>query len=386
MTSRHSRGDGGVHWDERRQRWIASLTVGYTPRGKRIVKTASGRTKTEAKNKLKEIIRDADDGLATTSDGYTVRQAVEDWLAYGLAGRSPSTLENRRILARTHVIGPLGARKLRELSAEDVDRWLADRAEVLSTSTLQRVKSILRRAISRAQARDRVRRNVVMLCDTPNGRGGRPSKSLTLGQAQAVLAAAERSPLRAYLVVALLTGARTEELRALTWSHVVLDGDEEAEPPVLPHVMVWRSVRATGDTKTPKSRRSLAISERCVQALRVHRTAQEQQRRFAGQRWRENDLVFASIMGTALDAANVRRGFRTVVHAAGLDPKEWTPRELRHSFVSLLSDKGVPIEKISTLVGHNGTRVTELVYRQQLRPVIQDGADAMDSIFPGESA
>ena len=44
------------------------------------------------------------------------------------------------------------------------------------------------------------------------------------------------------------------------------------------------------------------------------------------------------------------------------------------------------IEKISTLVGHNGTRVTELVYRQQLRPVIQDGADAMDSIFPGESA
>ena len=280
----------------------------------------------------------------------------------------------------------LGARELRELSAEDVDRWLADRAEVLSTSTLQRVKSILWRAISRAQARDRVRRNVVMLCDTPNGRGGRPSKSLTLGQAQAVLAAAERSPLRAYLVVALLTGARTEELRALTWSHVVLDGDEEAEPPVLPHVMVWRSVRATGDTKTPKSRRSLAISERCVQALRVHRTAQEQQRRFAGQRWRENDLVFASIMGTALDAANVRRGFRTVVHAAGLDPKEWTPRELRHSFVSLLSDKGVPIEKISTLVGHNGTRVTELVYRQQLRPVIQDGADAMDSIFPGESA
>jgi integrase len=384
MTSRRSRGDGGLAWSEQRERWIAAVTIGYTPDGKRIFRRASGRTKTEAKNKLKELIRDYEEGIIAASDSYTVRQAVEDWLAYGLGGRAASTLENRRILAMTHIVGPLGSRKLRELSAEDVDRWLADRAKILSTSTLQRVKAILRRAISRAQARDKVRRNVVLLCDTPAGRAGRPSKSLTLSQAQAVLTAAEASPLRAYLVVALLTGARTEELRAITWSHVVLDGDEDAEPPVLPHLMVWRSVRATGDTKTPKSRRSLAISGRCVQALRTHRAAQERQRAFAGKGWKETDLVFASVVGTPLDAANVRRSFRQVVRAAGLDPKQWTPRELRHSFVSLLSDSGVPIEKISVLVGHNGTRVTEMVYRQQLRPVIQDGAATMDSIFPSQ--
>ena len=65
----------------------------------------------------------------------------------------------------------------------------------------------------------------------------------------------------------------------------------------------------------------------------------------------------------------------------GLDPGEWTPRELRHSFVSLLSDAGVPIEEISRLVGHSGTSVTELVYRHQIRPVIQSGAVAMDALF-----
>jgi len=224
-----------------------------------------------------------------------------------------------------------------------------------------------------------------MLRGTPTGRGGRPSKSLTLSQAQAVLAAAEASPLRVYLVVALLTGARTEELRALTWQRVVLGGDEDADPPVLPHLMVWWSVRTTGDTMTPKSRRSLALPERCVEALRTHRAAQERQRGFAGKRWKEEDLVFTSAVGTAPDAANVRRSFRNVVRAAGLNAKDWTPRELRHSFVSLLSDSGVPIEKISALVGHNGSRVTELVYRQQSRPVIHDGAVAMDAIFPGDS-
>ena len=59
------------------------------------------------------------------------------------------------------------------------------------------------------------------------------------------------------------------------------------------------------------------------------------------------------------------------------------PRELRHSFVSLLSDAGVPLERISQLVGHSGTTVTELVYRHQLRPVIQTGAIVMDQLFGG---
>ncbi len=48
---------------------------------------------------------------------------------------------------------------------------------------------------------------------------------------------------------------------------------------------------------------------------------------------------------------------------------EWTPRELRHSFVSLLSDHGITVEEISRLVGHKSTVVTELVYRKQIRPV-----------------
>ena len=56
--------------------------------------------------------------------------------------------------------------------------------------------------------------------------------------------------------------------------------------------------------------------------------------------------------------------------AAGLEASEWTPRELRHSFVSLLSSSGVPIEDIAHLVGHASTSVTEKVHRKELRPVL----------------
>ena len=115
-------------------------------------------------------------------------------------------------------------------------------------------------------------------------------------------------------MVSLLTGARTEELRALTWTHV----DLNAAPPC---IMVWRSVRAGGETKTGKSRRTLQLPQRCVDALLLHRD-------------------------------------------------------------SLLSDAGVPVEKIACLVGHTGTATTELVYRKQIRPVVTGGAAVLDQLFP----
>jgi integrase len=379
MTTRRSRGEGGLHWDESRQRWIATAALGFDARGKRITRKASGTTKTAAKAKLRDILRDHADGLTTTRGSDTVEDAVRDWLTYGLAGRSAATVANYTTVADTRIIGPLGRRRLRDLSADDIDRWLRTQATEVSTRTLRLMHSILNRAIVRAMVRNKVKRNVVALCTVPTGQAGRPSKSLTLAQADALLTAAQDSPLHAYIVLSLLTGARTEEVRALRWEHVDLTGNPEATPPVPPSISVLRSVRETGDTKTRRSRRRIAIPRRCIDVLVAHRSQLD--RPPAG-----DALVFATRNGTELDAHNVRRAFRRVVADAGLDPTAWTPRELRHSFVSLLSDSGMPLEQIARLLGHNGTAVTERVYRHQLRPVLEEGAAALNVIFPGRPA
>ncbi|MEU6263911.1 hypothetical protein [Saccharopolyspora shandongensis] len=75
-------------------------------------------------------------------------------------------------------------------------------------------------------------------------------------------------------------------------------------------------------------------------------------------------------------AARLRTAAGLATHAAGLDaPRDAAQLRLR--------DVGteVPVEDIARLVGHSGTRVTELVYRKQIRPMIVEGATAMDSIF-----
>jgi len=72
--------------------------------------------------------------------------------------------------------------------------------------------------------------------------------------------------------VSLTTGIRTEEARALPWDHVDIDSDPRAGVP--PHIAVWRSVRAGHDTKTERSRRTLALPQSAVAALREQRRRQ----------------------------------------------------------------------------------------------------------------
>jgi hypothetical protein len=70
------------------------------------------------------------------------------------------------------------------------------------------------------------------------------------------------------------------------------------------------------------------------------------------ERWTDTGLVFTTRLGTGIDAANIRRDLRRALALVpGLNPADWTPRELRHSFVSLLSDAGVPLQEIAQLVG-----------------------------------
>jgi integrase len=139
-------------------------------------------------------------------------------------------------------------------------------------------------------------------------------------------------------------------------------------------------VRASGDTKTRRSRRTLELPDQAAEALKAHRTRQLAERLAAGPLWHDRGLVFTSQTGEPLDAPNVARAFRSITRRAKLGTN-WTPRELRHSFVSIMSDNGVPIETIADLVGHASTSVTETVYRHQLKPVITKGAETMNTIF-----
>ena len=353
--------------------YTGAISCGFDSTGNRLRVKRKGRTKAQVKDKLREVVDDLEAGV-TASLGYTVRDAVEDFFGSGLKGKSAATIANYRSLADRNVIPQIGQVKLKELTADRLDAWMDERGAELSTRSLRLIHQIVERAIRHAQARDRVRRNVASLIIVPEGRPGRPSKAMTLVQAVQLLHTLEEADsfrLSAYVVLSLLTGVRTEEARALLWSEVDLDAGT---------VAVYRSVRAKGDTKTRRSRRVLQLPTTVTVAVRAHRTRQSAERLRAGDAWQDHGLVFCREDGTALDRWQVRRELGQITKAAGLG-EQWTPRELRHSFVSILSASDVPLEDISQLVGHVSTSVTETVYRHEIRPALTKGAAAMDKIL-----
>jgi integrase len=382
QARRRGYGEDGIYFDHRADcrdsthhracvgRWRGVVSLGFSADGKRIRKKVSGQTKAEVRDKLKELHSELDAGVRTVS-GYTVEKAVADWLADGLPGRTAKTVEVNRDSLRP-LMAVIGKIPLKDLTVQDVRSALAKMATTHATRTLQKAHNCLTRAIRHAEAQDLLRRNVsALVTDTPQGRSGRPSQSLTLDQAGALLEAAEKSRLHAFIVLCLLTGVRSEEARALTWEHVDLEAGT---------IMVWRSVRAHGDAKTNRSRRTLALPEIAVDALHAQKRRQAAERERAVDQWQEHGLVFTTSVGTPFESHNLRREFRKVTAAAGLGSR-WVPKELRTSFVSMMSYHGVPVEEIARLAGHASSRTTEVIYRRELRPVITTGAEVMDLIF-----
>jgi hypothetical protein len=147
-AKRRGYGEDGIYFDHRADckdgaqhktcagRWRGVVSLGFSADGKRIRKKVSGKTRTEVKEKLKELHSELDAGVRTVQR-YTVTDAVADWLAEGLPGRAAKTIEVNRDALRP-VLDVIGTIPLRDLSAHDVRTALSKMAATHATRTLQK--------------------------------------------------------------------------------------------------------------------------------------------------------------------------------------------------------------------------------------------------------
>jgi len=146
-----------------------------------------------------------------------------------------------------------------------------------------------------------------------------------------------------WLLCGLRTGMRAGELLALQW------GDCNWRRHF---VQVQRNlVRGVLTTRKNHQRRRVDLSHQLMATLRLWRRRQRAAWFAVGRPF--PDWVFASVTGSALDEANVRKAFNRILDAAELDRRG--PHQMRHTFASLLLQDGAPITQVSrrvaTLVG-----------------------------------
>ncbi len=354
-------GEGTVFYDTDKGRWIARVTID----GVRRKKTAP--TEAQAKRLLRDLLRDADEGATPTQGNITVRQLLEDWSTNALPARNlaPRTIEINQ-WAVTKLIEMIGSKRLRSLSASEVEKALREAG--YSRESYIKIRSILGKALDYAMRRKLVTSNIARHVELPaEAPRTEPGRALTIEQSKVLLAHAETRRLYPVWLIMLTLGLRPGEATGLTWHDIDLDQSV---------IHIRRSLKLEGGKlnidehlKTRRSRRSLAAPPIVIDALHTQR--QRQADEWARRDLRPpgaDDLVFTTTEATPIDPSNLRRQFARLTEDAGLGT--WHPHELRHSAASILSAAGVPLEHIADTLGHDGTRMTALVYRHAITPTI----------------
>jgi integrase len=338
----------------------------------------SGKTRAEVRRKLEEAQKAAAAGLRSDDQRTTVADFCAYWLVHGIpaSAQSPNSIASIEWAVNRHIVPRIGHRRLRELTADDVDKLMRDMATAgYSKHSMMRVHGELARILRFAERRGKVMRNVATLVDVPAGPKKR-GRSLTVTQAKALLDAADGDRLEALYATGLLMGLRPGELLGLPWTNVDLG---EGRLRIAQSLKREHNKLVVGEPKTVRSRRTLDMPDLVIQALKRHRDRQDGERVVAGDNWAESGLVFTTTVGTPVDPSNLRREFDRLTRRAGIG--HWHPHELRHSAASLLSAAGVPIEQISDVLGHEGPRTTAAVYRHLVNPSVSAGKVPMDEIF-----
>jgi integrase len=379
---RRGHGEGAIYRDEARARWVGQIDLGVGPGGKRRRPKVFGRTKTEVRARLDELRHSQASGLPVASSDR-LGEHLDWWLANleakaASGDKSSNTVDNARWAVETWIKPALGGLRMRDLKPEDVEGVLAGMATAgRSRSSINRVRSYLGQALAVAERRGKVARNVARISEMPATRHPAARRTLTPEQAAKLLQAASGDRLEGLIVVGLMLGLRPGELTGLRWSDIDLDARRLS---VEVSLKSERTGLRVGETKTPKSRRPLALPQPVIEALRTQRKRQlEDQLKAPGGAWRDTGHVFTTTIGTPLDPSNLRAAFDKITERAGLG--HWTPNELRHSAASLLSAAGVPLEEIADVLGHTSTRMLEQHYRHQVKPSIDAHVCAMESLF-----
>jgi integrase len=384
MTGGNRRGGGTVFWDEDRGCYTGQASH-YDASGNRKRPKVHAATKAECWEKLDELRAELKKTGSVAPRDLTVADLVNDLLAHPPADwKSPLTMINRRNYA-ARINAALGKVKVARLTVAQVERFLEDTAaEGLSADMMRRLRSTLRLAIRRAERDGKATRHAAALAEL-RAAPRRRSRSMNLEQIRALLGLSLTTWWRAYLTCALMCGLRPGELLGLRWEDVDFKvGVVRVRKclKALPDPVTGKRQLVLEDLKTERSKRTIRMPRQAAAALLTLRKEQAAARLKVGAAYDARGLaiVFGDGAGAPKWPQDVRRDFQKLCGRAGIG-SNWVPREQRHTFVSVLSDSGVDIERIADAVGHVNSTVTKAVYRHQIADEITSAATVMDSIF-----
>ena len=343
--------------------WVARISQ----EGKRIA--VYGKTKEEARQKLRGLQRKQEDGLPLVTSQMLMKDYLAQWLENIKHRVRPKTLADYQDLVRCHLIPRLANIHLNKLEPEHIQKaWNDMLKEGHSPSVVEHCHLRLSKALNDAMRRNLIYRNPCQMVSPPRAVRKEVAPP-DAGEINRMLEVARGTEYYEVLHTAFYTGLRRGELLAVRWRDVSLD---------LGTLSVNRSVyRAKGGQsiiqapKTAKGRRLVDLPPESVLVFKALRERQEADGLLQGFAVNEDTLVFRYRDGSPILPRGLTGAFTKIMLRAGLEG--YRLHDTRHSHASVMLQQGESPKVVQERLGHARASITLDIY-SHVTPGLQRGA------------
>ena len=362
------------------QSWRLTI-VGRDKNGNRKRKCVTVRgTRSEAQRQLREMLQPGDKGTSTGGATITVGKFLEQWLHdYAEINTSPVTTEGYRHKIRCHVLPKIGHVPLDQLTPQHViGIYVGIQEDGLSRRTALHVHRILHGALNHAVKWAILTQNVCDAVDPPRPLQKQMAALDTVEVGQ-LLQAAEESPYRHIIFLAIYTGLRRGELLGLHWADVDLKHQTISVSRSV-HRLVGQGLIVT-EPKTRRSRRLVTLPPTAVKVLAALKTERMDQCVDLGANWSENNYVFCHPNGGPLSPDTVTHAFNRLVKRTEIPHVRF--HDLRHTHATLMLKQGVNPKIVCERLGHSSVTITMDTYSHVLPGMQEQAALAFEAGLEG---
>jgi len=322
---------------------------------------------------LKELGRSLEKGVPVPTGTLTVAEHLHQWLnGYVKTNCSARTLDGYQTIVECHLIPGLGQIKLKHLQTAAIQAYYGKTCETLSARTVHHIHRVLSESLKYAVRQGYLGRNPAEFVDPPKPRKT-VMRSLTAAEAAVLLESAKDHKYYPVIYTAVNTGLRQAELLGLRWRDIDLDMASIS----ISRVLYWRhGVCEFKEPKTPHSRRSVRMTPKLACYLREYKL----QREALGKMLTLDSLVFGTSEGEPFNPNVLSHEFARIVKRAGLVHCRF--HDLRHTFASLMLQRGAKPKVISEALGHSSVAFTMDTYSHIMQGMQEDAMALLDEVLP----
>jgi integrase len=307
---------------------------GRVRRVQRVAPINNRRAAEKFEHELREQLlnRSEDEASVEPQTVPTFAQFAERFMAtYAPTNNKASEVEAKKGILRVHLLPVFGSLTLDRIGVAEVEEYKARKLTAnMARKSINNQLTVLRKILATA-VEWRVITSVPQIKWLKTA--APEFDFLTFEEASRLISAAAPD-WRAAITIAIRTGLRQGELRALRWTDVDLNGGR-----IVVRRAVWRDI-----ISTPKNGRvrEIPLSRQAVAALREHP--------------RRGEVVFSAPDGSMLSKGAMRWPLWNACKGARLRRIGW--HVARHTFASHLVMRGAPLKAVQELMGHSTIEMT----------------------------